>query len=165
MERTKIIKYNNKLYALVDEVEHKGITYYNAVEVVDSKITPNYAIIKKYTKNGEDMCCYVVDHKELVGSLKLLLDKVAKDTASVLLPEGSVFTINDKDYMNVSYIPYNSNIYMVLVSAKPAVDVKVAKVMSGKTENNEMDLRDVTGTDEGIAVIKAHALVNGVTPQ
>lgn len=159
MERTKIIKYNNKLYALLDEVEHKGVTYYNALEVVDSKLTQTYAIIKKYMKNGEEMCCYVTDHKELVGSLRLLMDKIVKDTKNVLLPEGSIFTINDRQYLNMAYIPFKGNIYMVLVSAKPVVDVMVAKVMSGKNENNQMELQDATGTEEGIAVLKAHSMI------
>ena len=159
MERTKIIKYNNKLYALLDEVEYKGITYYNALEVVDNKLTQSYAIIKKYMKNGNEMCSYVTEPKELVGSLKLLLNNVAKETKDVLLPEGSIFTINDRQYMNAAYIPLKGNIYMVLVCAKPVVDVMVAKVMSGKNEANQMELQDATGTDEGIAVLKAHSMI------
>ncbi|MBE5735500.1 MAG: hypothetical protein E7361_03550 [Clostridiales bacterium] len=161
MENKYILTVNNQNWYLIDGVMHNDMVYYSAVLLdKENKPTTTYTIFKKYNDSDTVMLDVVTNQDELVDVMQLLTESVKKNMDKTMLKVGSVVSINNIQYVIVSYIPYKNDIYAILMSVSNKKDISICKVLSEIVDGN-MQMEDVAGTEDARAVLEIHKMCYG----
>ena len=152
---------NGNRFLIVNPVKYDGSTYYQATRLDNSgKLTSEYCVLKQIVKNGKEYYEVVKDKKigkELMVLFTLML---MQDVALELPKEGSLLEINGRRYALLAYIAYKEKPYMYLTTLEEPLDIVIGKLVPGE-KDEDLEIEDVTGTEEGIQVMKIHAELYG----
>ena len=161
MEKDTIIEFGNSKYLLLDGVKYNGYEYFTAESLkFDGSSKGIYGILKFQTVGDNISIDTIRDPQEMVEVVELIVNNTIRDCKKLFFETGSIVEIKDKKFVVLDYIPYHSNVYVVLITHSSPAELMIAKVIKEK-QNNEMSIIDVSGTAEALAILQIHASIYG----
>ncbi len=158
MEKNFVLNVADKKYLVVDMIENNGITYYSCVEMVGDELSSNYSLFKRLFEDGEDTLTLIDDEHELASVLEILSHNVLEDYSKILPQAGTVLELRDREFVILAYIPYQNDLYVVLMTEDEPYEAMIGKIVDD-VEGDTMSIQNASDTDEANVVMQIYRAV------